>query len=398
MANLTQTRHIVDSDFITCAICGKKLKQISVHLKRAHNVSVEEYVTLHPNAPHYTKECYDRLSRGQQKRWNGGSPAGGSSSTGTAQPTTPTTPQPTPQPSSTGTTVTPYQFGAISLSKRRDTVDLSLVPDWDDGFHMDDEVMEALAIGIKGDDNTLLTGPTGCGKTHSVMMMASLLGQPIVRTNMTGDVRAADFVGEKIVDIDATTGESYVTFQYGPLATAMREGHWLLVDEIDAMPPQIAFVLQSILEGKDLVLKENGGEVVKRHRAFRLFATANTKGKGDDSGLYGGTTQMNEAFLDRFGVAAEHNYMPKAAEIKVLRSKHGTDAVTARKMVDVANLVREGFKQQVCEAPFSTRRLLAWAKVYKLTGDVQRAAKLSFLNKLEEDERAYVNDMMNRVF
>jgi len=261
--------------------------------------------------------------------------------------------------------------------------------------------MEALILSVKLNENILIVGPTGCGKTHHVLQLASRLNQPLVRVNMTGDIRVADFVGERVVELDKDSGESIITFQYGLLPQAMREGWWLLIDEFDAMPSAIGFVLQSVLEGGDLVLKENGGEIIKRHPDFRLMATANTRGKGDATGLYTGTQILNEATLDRFGICVAAQYLPYHEEVKLIQAKSGITDVRYQhlfsSMVRVATLVREGASKGECEASFSTRRLIAWAKLYVSLKSIGLAADLAFLNKQEDAEKDYLLGIINRV-
>ena len=259
------------------------------------------------------------------------------------------------------------------------------------------EKWECMALAVHERENLLDVGPTGCGKTAGYLQFAAALNQPVLRFNLNGDARAAQFIGEKVVEIDEATGESIVVWRDGILTTAVREGYWLILDEMDAAPPAILFVLQAILEHGGALVIPDTGEVIQPNEHFRIFATANTLGRGDDTGLYAGTNVLNEAFLDRFGIVLESNYPEAKAEVKIIISKTGTDKKIAEKMVKVAAKVREALKNEECYCTFSTRRLIAWGSKSKFLG-AAAAAKITILNKLTSEDRRFVGDIVQRYF
>jgi cobaltochelatase CobS len=290
------------------------------------------------------------------------------------------------------------KFGSVVLPIHDTNADTEhLVPAWDDGFAPDKGTLAALAAAVKLDLPVLLHGPTGCGKTSSVMLLASALNRPVRRMNLNGDVRSSDFLGEQTL-IEGESG-AVVAWRDGVVTAAMREGSWLILDEFDAAPASLALTIQAILEkGHVLTLSANGGEVVRPHPDFRVFATANTIGSGDESGLYAGTNRLNEATLDRF-VAVECDYPTKRVEANVLVEKTGIAAESAKLMVEVAGEIREAFNapSPLTSATFSTRRLLAWASLAQTMGSVELAYAYAVADKLGKTERAYVGGVAQRV-
>lgn len=300
------------------------------------------------------------------------------------------------------------QFGVAKLPVRRGlgATDLALVPRHDGQYELEIDKLEAAALAIQERENQLAVGPTGAGKSTFYEELASILNQPLRRVNLHGDVRAADFIGEKVVDVDPESGQAVVTWKDGILPDSMRKGHWLLIDELDAGRPDILFILQAALEpSRRLVLTANHGEVVNAHPEWRVIATANTLGRGDDSGLYTGTNILNEAFLDRFGTVIQWEYLPPEKEGALLVLKTKIAPAIAQKMVECAKLVRSGLETEDCYCTFSTRRLIAWArKTVALTGTGPtkglhphwRAAQLTIFNKLSGDDRKYVEGIIQR--
>lgn len=275
-----------------------------------------------------------------------------------------------------------YEFNRRVLLKN--STQHTLVPTVDSGFRFQPFLRDIMDCVI-AKENTLLTGGTGVGKTAHIVQLASQINQPLIRVNFNGETRLSDFIGKMHVVSGSTK------WLDGVLPMAMREGYWLLLDEIDFADPAILSLLHPVLEDDSiLVLKENNGEVIRPHPSFRIFATANSIGSmADRAGSYAGTQSMNDAFLDRWQVIKVPN-LPFKDELKVVKAKtKGLKRSWARQIVEFARRVRENnFEGGINFSTdnFSTRRVLAWARKTALTSSPIEGAKVAWLDKLPASE------------
>ena len=252
---------------------------------------------------------------------------------------------------------------------------------------------ELLINGIRHGDKSLLVGPTGCGKSQLIIQLAAQTNTPLIRFNLHGETSVSNFVGHWVVQ-----GKEMI-FVEGVLPRAMKNGYWLLMDELDACTPQVSFLLHSVLEEKgSLVMADKDGEVVEPHPDFRIIATANTIGKGEDSGLYSGTQILNEAFLDRFATIISLSYLPFDSEVSVILEKVSIEPVIAAGMTQVASEIRRAFDEETVYSTFSTRRLVNWARKFSTLGDIKKASEIAILNRLSTDDRKVVEEVIQRYF
>lgn len=300
------------------------------------------------------------------------------------------------------------QIGAARIPMRTDLdeFDAAHVPAWDEDYQIDTDLLELLAIAAEDDVPAMIVGPEGSGKTAAIRALAAICNQPVRRINFHADVRAADVLGEKALVVDPASGQAITDWTDGILPDAMRRGHWFLIDEIDTCPAGLAMVLQSVLEpGHVLTLAPNGGEVIVPAGTFRIWATANTLGRGDDAGLFAGTNILNTATLDRFDVIAL-GYPVAAREEAIVVAKSGIPADVARRMVEAANLIRAGYDKRETATRLSTRRLIAWARrtMRLLRGNSSgdwtraqsRAARIAVLNKCGPEDARYIAAVLQR--
>lgn len=357
-----------------------EFEQLGHHLKAVHHMSTGEYAIMFPGKPMMTAKVRENLRKAQAAR------GGGTSSV--AAPAAPTE---------------AIKLGVAKLTIRNDISkeDQRHVPAHDPDYELDETTLEMMAIAIQDGENILMVGPTGLGKTTLAEELAAILNQPVIKVGLHKDFRAADFLGEKVVDVDPDTGQSIVFWQDGVLPMAMKKGWWIILDEVDATPAGIALALQQVLEERKvrkITLTGDHGRVVEAAPTFRIIGTANTIGKGDDSSLYTGTNVQNEAWLDRWSTTLQMTYLKSDIEAKVLVAKSKITPPIAAKMVEVANLVRGGAEKEECFCTFSTRRLLAWSrKTVRLQGRHWKAAQATIFNKLSKDDRAYVEGIVQRV-
>jgi cobaltochelatase CobS len=265
------------------------------------------------------------------------------------------------------------------------------VPEVDGKYTFDPVLAKAALLSLLANDRMLLVGPTGSGKSSLVVQLAARLHWPLRRVNLHGETGVSDFLGT----FKARNGEVY--FQYGLLPTAMREGQILVLEELDAATPEILFALQGVLEEEGtLTLAENGGEIVPPHPNFRLVATANTLGRGDESGLYTGTNVLNASHLDRWNVVYSVGYPPPEQETAIIREKApDLPPALVEGMIKLAREVRKAVAEEQLYTTFSTRRLLAFARKIASLG-LEQALAATVLNKLTAEERRVVAELAQR--
>lgn len=247
-----------------------------------------------------------------------------------------------------------------------------------------------------------LSGPTGSGKTSVITEIAARLNWPVFSITCTGRLEFDDLVGRPMVVKNKDETTPSVRFIYGPLARAMKTGGILILNEVDLCDPSQLSGLNDILEGRPLVIPQNGGEVIEPHPMFRVVATANSRGSGDESGQYAGIQMQNIAAMDRYRVL-EVGYLPEKVEQSLMQRlfKNVPHEITDS-MVRVAGKIREAFLNGTISAPMSTRCLCFWANLlneYRGAPNAPKESlKLAFSNRLTEPERIAVYTIGQQIF
>lgn len=271
-----------------------------------------------------------------------------------------------------------------------------MIPNVDADYVVQKEEAALLVAGLEDGDKTLLTGPTGSGKSSLIKYVCAKLNRPFIRVNMSGDVESASLFGTLVVRGGATEWED------GAVTEAAKHGAVCLIDEWELMPAEIAMGMQNLLEdGGYLYLKEKPGTSEDRtivpHADFRLVFAGNTTGQGDTTGAFSGVGIQNSATIDRFTNTIRLGYLSQQHEIDIITSKTSVQADLATKMVRFANLVRQAYDSGKIGLTVSPRTLINWARKMNRY-DSQYALQVSFLEKLSMDDAKSVSELYVKVF
>jgi len=277
----------------------------------------------------------------------------------------------------------------------------SRVPDLDSTYKFDPDTTLAILAGFNHNRRVMVQGYHGTGKSTHIEQVASLLNWPAVRVNLDSHISRIDLIGKDAIKL--IDGKQVTHFQEGILPWALRNPTAIVFDEYDAGRADVMFVIQRVLEvdGKLTLLDQN--QVIEPHPYFRIFATANTVGLGDTTGLYHGTQQINQGQMDRWSLVATLNYLSIEAETAIVLSKNphynnDKGRKTIKQMVTVADLTRTAFMNGDLSTVMSPRTVIAWAQNAEIFRNVGYAFRLSFLNKCDELERQTVAEFYQRLF
>ncbi len=276
------------------------------------------------------------------------------------------------------------------------------VPELDPDYLFNPEVTMAILAGFKHNRRVMVQGYHGTGKSTHIEQVAARLNWPCLRVNLDSHVSRIDLVGKDAIVL--RDGKQVTEFKEGILPFALQSNTALVFDEYDAGRPDVMFVIQRILEVSGRLTLLDQSRVIRPHKAFRLFATTNTIGLGDTSGLYHGTQQLNQGQLDRWSIVVTLNYLPHDDEVGIVLSKVKSFAKSAEKreavsnMVRVADLTRQAFINGDLSTVMSPRTVMTWAENAEIFGDIGFAFRLTFLNKCDELERSIVAELYQRCF
>ena len=275
------------------------------------------------------------------------------------------------------------------------------VPEVDPSYQFDRDTTLAILAGFQHNRRVLIQGYHGTGKSTHIEQVAARLNWPCIRVNLDSHISRIDLVGKDAIVL--RDGKQVTEYREGILPWSVQRPVALVFDEYDAGRPDVMFVIQRVLEAQGRMTLLDQNRVIRPHPCFRLFATANTVGLGDTSGLYHGTQQINQGQMDRWSIVTQLNYLPHEVECRIVLAKcpaYDTPEGrrTVARMVDVADLTRRGFMAGDISTVMSPRTVITWAENAEIFRDVGFAFRLTFLNKCDEAERSIVAEYYQRCF
>ena len=275
------------------------------------------------------------------------------------------------------------------------------VPEIDQTYIFDPATTLSILAGFSSNRRVLIQGYHGTGKSTHIEQVAARLNWPCIRINLDSHISRIDLIGKDAIILK--DNKQVTEFQDGILPWSYKNPVALVFDEYDAGRPDVMFVIQRILEvdGKLTLLDQN--QILEPHNSFRLFATTNTVGLGDMTGLYHGTQQINQGQMDRWHILSTLNYLEPNQEYKVVTSKLGNlkgakNQEIIKNMIKVANLTRSGFANGDISTLMSPRTVISWGQNFKIFKDIVSSFELTFLNKCDEVERTIISEYFQRCF
>jgi cobaltochelatase CobS len=275
------------------------------------------------------------------------------------------------------------------------------VPELDESYRFDHDTTLAILAGFSHNRRVLIQGYHGTGKSTHIEQVAARLNWPCIRINLDSHISRIDLIGKDAIVLK--DGQQVTEFREGLLPWTLQHPCALVFDEYDAGRPDVMFVIQRVLEADSKLTLLDQNKVIRPHTSFRLFATANTIGLGDTTGLYHGTQQINQAQMDRWNIVTTLNYLPHKQEVDIVIAKspkydtdEGRKSVSA--MVATAELTRSGFVAGDISTVMSPRTVITWADNANIFGSLDLGFRVTFLNKCDEVERSTVAEYYQRCF
>jgi cobaltochelatase CobS len=275
------------------------------------------------------------------------------------------------------------------------------VPEVDQDYKFDRDTTLAILSGFSFNKRVLIQGYHGTGKSTHIEQVAARLNWPCVRVNLDSHVSRIDLIGKDAIVLK--DGKQITEFKEGILPWSIQNPVALVFDEYDAGRPDVMFVIQRVLESEGNFTLLDKNKVLKQHNYFRMFATTNTVGLGDTTGLYHGTQQINQGQMDRWNIVSTLNYLPFEKELEIIlaknksfNSKEGKETIS--NMIKVADLTRKGFVNGDISTVMSPRTVLHWAENTKIFKDKGYAFRVTFLNKCDDMEKTIISEYYQRCF
>ena len=275
------------------------------------------------------------------------------------------------------------------------------VPEIDKNYKFDKDTTLAILSGFSFNKRVLVQGYHGTGKSTHIEQVAARLNWPCIRVNLDSHISRIDLIGKDAITIK--DGKQITEFQEGILPWSIQNPIALVFDEYDAGRPDVMFVIQRVLEAEGNFTLLDKNKVLKQHKYFRLFATSNTVGLGDTTGLYHGTQQINQGQMDRWNIVTSLNYLSLEKEMEIILAKNKSYNNSKGKeeianMIKVASLTRKGFVSGDISTVMSPRTVMHWAENNLIFKDLGYSFRVTFLNKCDEIEKNIIAEYYQRCF
>ena len=275
------------------------------------------------------------------------------------------------------------------------------VPEIDKTYKFDKDTTLAILSGFSFNKRVLIQGYHGTGKSTHIEQIAARLNWPCIRINLDSHVSRIDLIGKDSIVIKE--GKQVTEFKEGILPWSIQNPVALVFDEYDAGRPDVMFVIQRVLEAEGNFTLLDKNKVLKQHKYFRLFATSNTVGLGDTTGLYHGTQQINQGQMDRWNIVTSLNYLSLEREMEIILAKNKSYNNSKGKeeianMIKVASLTRKGFVSGDISTVMSPRTVMHWAENNLIFKDLGYSFRVTFLNKCDEVEKNIIAEYYQRCF
>ncbi len=275
------------------------------------------------------------------------------------------------------------------------------VPEIDKNYKFDKDTTLAILSGFSFNKRVLVQGYHGTGKSTHIEQVAARLNWPCIRVNLDSHISRIDLIGKDSIRIK--DGKQITEFQEGILPWSIQNPIALVFDEYDAGRPDVMFVIQRVLEAEGNFTLLDKNKVLKQHKYFRLFATSNTVGLGDTTGLYHGTQQINQGQMDRWNIVTSLNYLSLEREMEIIIAKNKSYNNSKGKedianMIKVASLTRKGFVSGDISTVMSPRTVMHWAENNQIFKDLGYSFRVTFLNKCDEVEKNIIAEYYQRCF
>jgi len=275
------------------------------------------------------------------------------------------------------------------------------VPEIDKNYKFDRDTTLAILSGFNYNKRVLVQGYHGTGKSTHIEQIAARLNWPCIRVNLDSHISRIDLIGKDAIILK--DNKQVTEFREGILPWAIQNPVALVFDEYDAGRPDVMFVIQRVLESEGTFTLLDKNKVIKQNKYFRLFATTNTVGLGDTTGLYHGTQQINQGQMDRWNIVTTLNYLSFEKEMEIILAKNknlnnvkGKEKVA--NMIKVASLTRRGFIAGDISTVMSPRTVINWASNNQIFSDTGYAFRVTFLNKCDDAEKNIIAEYYQRCF